>query len=293
MEDLVSIVIPTYNRADLLEEAILSSLQQTYSNKEVIVIDDGSRDNTKEICKKYVASGQIRYVYKENGGIGSALNRGISEMKGTWFKWLSSDDVLIHNAVEELVHFALEKKSKAVYSDYMLIDQHGNRRGEYVEPTYNTYLDYASSLWEQFIGNGSSVLIHKSVFEQVGLFDTTLRFGEDYDFWLRACIIHGVMFHRCPKMLLKYRMHSKQLSEKVGDDDRIIERIKHYERIRNRIKEQYISVYGKRNWSQLIEEFRKRGKIRPLWRRMARKVLCYLPLDTAKSIVGQYESKKQ
>ena len=92
MQDLVSIIIPTYNRADLVEQSILSSIQQTYPNKEIIVVDDGSTDNTREICQKYIDSGQIRYIYKQNGGIASALNRGISEMKGTWFKWLSSDD---------------------------------------------------------------------------------------------------------------------------------------------------------------------------------------------------------
>lgn len=288
MEELVSLVIPTYNRADLVEESILSAIHQTYANKEIIVVDDGSTDDTKEVCEKYVTAGQIRYIYKQNGGIASALNRGIAEMNGTWFKWLSSDDVLVHNAVEELLHFALENNTKAVYSDYMLIDQDGNKVGEFIEPTYKTYLDFASSLWQQHIGNGSSTLIHKSIFERVGLFDATLKFGEDYDLWLHACILYGIMFYRCPQILLKYRVHSQQLSGKVRN-----EALKNNGRIRQRVKEQYISTYGKREWIQLMDEFKKRGKVRPLWRRVARKVLYYLPQDIRKSIVAVYNSRKQ
>lgn len=293
MVELVSIVIPTYNRADLVEQSIFSSLHQTYQNKEIIVVDDGSTDNTRAMCEKYVTSGQIRYIYQKNEGIGSALNKGISEMKGTWFKWLSSDDVLMHNAVEELLRFALEKNAKVVYSDYMLIDQNGKEVGEVIENTYNDYLDYASSLWQQHIGNGSSSLIHKSVFEQVGTFNATLKFAEDYDFWLRACILNGIMFYRCPQILLKYRMHSKQLSDKMRTDDNLIDRIKIYEQIHQEVKERYISTHGKREWNQLMNEFKKRSHIRPFWRRMGRKMLTYLPHDTTKSIVTMYNSRKE
>lgn len=288
MEELVSVVIPTYNRADLVEESILSAIHQTYPNKEIIVVDDGSTDDTKEVCKKYVKPGQIRYVYKQNRGIGSTLNRGIAEMRGTWFKWLSSDDVLVHNALEELLHFARENNANVVYSDYILIDQQGNEVGESVESTYKTYLDFASSLWVSHIGNGSSALIHKTVFDQVGLFDTGLKFGEDYDFWLRACILHGIMFYRCPQFLLKYRIHPKQLSGEVKK-----EALKNNDRIRQRIKEQYIATYGKIKWNQLIEEFKARGKIRPLWRRIGRKFLIHAPPSVRAAIVEEWKKASE
>lgn len=287
MEELVSIVIPTYNRADLVEESILSAVQQTYVNKEIIVVDDGSTDNTKEVCEKYVTAGHIHYIYKKNGGIASALNRGIAEMNGIWFKWLSSDDVLVHNAVKELLHFAIGNNAKVVYSDYVLIDKHGKKLGEFIEPTYETYLDFAASLWQQHIGNGSSTLIHKSIFERVGLFDTTLKFGEDYDFWLRVCILYETMFYRCPQILLNYRVHSQQLSGKVTN-----EALKNNERIRRRIKEQYVSMYGKRKWNQLIDEFRKRGKVRPLWRQIGRKFLIYAPPSIRQAILEEWSKRK-
>ncbi|MGH9921968.1 MAG: glycosyltransferase [Nitrososphaerales archaeon] len=284
MEDLVSIVIPTYNRADLVEEAILSSVKQTYPNKEILVVDDGSTDNTKEVCKKYVSSGQIRYIYKPNGGTASALNRGIAEMKGSWFKWLSSDDVLLPSAVEELLRFATVNNAKFVYSDFVIIDLEGNKIGEFIESTYATYLDFAASLWQYHIGHGSSSLIHKSVFEQTGIFDTKLRSREDYDFWLRACIVHGIMFYRCPQILLRYRVHPTQITSQIST-----EALRNDMKTRNRIKRQYIEMHGKENWNQLMIEFRKRGHVRPLWRRMARRLLALMPKGASDSIANRYK----
>lgn len=282
MEELVSIVIPTYNRADLLQEAIDSALRQTYPYKEVIVIDDGSTDNTKEICDKY--GEKIRYIYKENGGIASALNKGISEMRGVWFKWLSSDDVLEDNVVEELVKFAHENNAKFIYSDYIIIDDQGRQIGEFIEPTYDTYLDFASKLWQYFIGNGSSSLIHRSIFEKVGVFDTSLKNAEDYDFWLRVCILHGIMLYRCPKVMLRYRVHLGQLTAEVRP-----EALQYNMRIQDLMKKQYIKLYGKKNWNKLMKEFKKRGTIRPLWRRVGRKFLTFMPKGIAGSLVNFYK----
>lgn len=280
--DLVSIVIPTYNRAPLIGDAIDSALNQAYKNTEVIVVDDGSTDNTKEVCSKY--NNKIKYFYKSNGGIASALNFGVEKMQGSWFKWLSSDDILEENAVEELVKFAHEKHARFVYSDYILIDGQGKQVGEFIEPTYDTYLDFAAKLWQSFIGNGSSSLIHRNVFEEVGVFDKSLKSAEDYDFWLRACILHRIMLYRCPKVLLRYRVHSKQLTAEVKT-----EALKIDMRIRERIKHQYIELYGKESWNQLMKEFKKRGYVRPLWRRVARSILAHLPKETADSLVNSYK----
>ena len=86
----VSIVIPVYNGEDYLAYAIDSALSQTYENKEIVVINDGSTDNTDEICKSY--GDKIRYFVKKNGGVASALNLAIEKMDGEYFSWLSHDD---------------------------------------------------------------------------------------------------------------------------------------------------------------------------------------------------------
>ena len=96
---LVSIIIPVYNGSNYVKEAIDSALAQTYKNIEVIVVNDGSTDNTEKIVKSY--GDKIRYFYKENGGVASALNLAIENSKGEYISWLSHDDVYYPNKIQE------------------------------------------------------------------------------------------------------------------------------------------------------------------------------------------------
>lgn len=223
-------MIPTYNRADLLPQAIESALNQTHGNREVIVIDDGSADNTSDVCRKYEAERQISYIRKPNGGIASALNRGILEMHGEWFKWLSSDDYLEPEAVELLLRKAQDTRARVVYSSYRLVDANGKLVGLHPERDRD-YPSFAAELVRRHIGNGSSTLIHRSVFRKVGFFDEGLKAGEDYDFWLRACLLHRYRFRCVEAYTLNYRVHEKQLTARIGqrralaDQTRIRERI--------------------------------------------------------------------
>lgn len=99
----VSIVIPAYNASNFLEQAIDSALAQTYSNFEIIVVNDGSEDDgaTAKVAEKY--SGKIRYIEKQNGGSSSALNVGIQNMNGEWFSWLSHDDLYEPDKLEKQI----------------------------------------------------------------------------------------------------------------------------------------------------------------------------------------------
>ena len=223
----VSIVIPTYNRADFLPQAIDSALDQTYRNIEVIVVDDGSTDYTLDVCRRY--AGRIRYIRKENGGIGSALNVGIRNMRGEWFKWLSSDDYLQPEAVELLLQRAHEANAKIAYSSYMLVDERRRVIGFHPEHE-KSFLGFAAELVQGHVGNGSSVLIHKCVFEKVGVFDEHLKVGEDYDFWLRACLIHRIRFCCLQAFTVNYRVHRGQLrfhfmSDALANRQRIRDRV--------------------------------------------------------------------
>lgn len=223
----VSIIIPAYNREFTIEETILSALNQTYPNVETIVVDDGSTDKTKEICRKF--GDKVRYYYKPNGGISSALNFGIEKMSGTWFKWLSSDDVLTHDAIEKLMQVFNETGGQIIYSDYEIIDEKSNFVSVFREPIYKDYYEFASKIWIRYIGNASSVLIHKSCFETAGFFDETLRFGEDYEWWQRACLVYGYRFFHLQQPIVKYRIHPKQLTTKVKnkafDNDQSIRKL--------------------------------------------------------------------
>ena len=104
MSELVSIVIPVYNSEQFLKESLESIINQTYSNIEIICVNDGSTDNSLEILKSY--SDKIIIISQKNQGLASALTIGINQMKGKWFKWFSPDDVMYTHTIETLVDTA-------------------------------------------------------------------------------------------------------------------------------------------------------------------------------------------
>ena len=207
---LVSIVIPTYNRAGLLGECIDSALAQSYANCEVVVVDDGSTDRTPELCSAYGT--RIRYFRKQNGGAASALNHGIRLMNGVWFKWLSSDDVLEPGAIGALLKAAESAKAGVSYGDFVTIDRSGRQFGRHASRGFRSQDDFVVELWYHFVGSAGAALISRRCFELVGLFDESIRYGEDYDWWLRAALIHRVSFVHVSAQVVRYRVHPGQIS---------------------------------------------------------------------------------
>ncbi len=209
----VSIVIPTYNQnPKFLTEAIESALHQSYpKNKyEILVVDDGSSRILPEIVtKKFEKEKQLRLIKKNHGGIGHTLNVGINEMHGNYFKWLSSDDVLVENSLEIFMSYSGEKK--ILYGDWLKIDGDSEIIGVYHEPVFKNQAAAQAQLWRSYFGNGSASLIPKSAFNEVGLFDS-LPYYEDYDWWLRAMFLHDYCFEHVNNIVAKYRYHSSQLT---------------------------------------------------------------------------------
>jgi len=198
-------VIPAYNAEKYIKEAIDSALNQTYKDIEVLVIDDGSTDNTIDRIP-----GGVWLHRQKNGGPASALNSGIKAAKGEWIKWLSADDILEPDAIESIMKYVKDKKT-IYYTHYTIIDKDGKFIKKFTEPER-----VESDLWKLFYGNGSSSIIHKDVFALCGLFDENLRHSEDYEFWLRATQLYGVRLRLIPQYTLKYRRHPDQLTNKVG-----------------------------------------------------------------------------
>ena len=224
----VSIVIPVYNAEKYIKECVESALNQTYHDIEVIAIDDGSTDKSLEILKKY--QDKIKIIVKKNGGTATALNTGIKVMTGEWFKWLSADDVLYPNAVEELISETKEVKNPSntiFYSNYHYVDSNSDVIGDFIEPNYNNLdnFNFNVILLDHFVGNGSTSLIHKSAFENYGLFDENLSFADDYEFWLRCCVLNNFSMYLVPKILAGYRIHPTQLTVKVKGKFRMQEKI--------------------------------------------------------------------
>ena len=120
---MVSIIIPVFNGANYIREAIDSALAQTYKNIEVIVVNDGSIDDTDQIVLSY--GNKVRYFTKENGGVSSALNLALREMRGEYFSWLSHDDLYLPDKVKiQIEHLnLLKEKDVILYSNYVYIDE--------------------------------------------------------------------------------------------------------------------------------------------------------------------------
>lgn len=207
----ISIIIPVYNGEKFIQEAIESALNQDYENKEVIVVDDGSTDDTRALILQYW--GKITMVLQSNQGTANALNTGIRNSVGEWIKWLSADDVLYPNALTETMK-QVDDKNCIYYTSYDYIGDHG---GEFIEPERDI-----NDLWSFFYGNGSTSLIHKSVFNKCGVFDDSLKHSEDYEFWLRATMVYGVKLKLIPIKTIKYRIHSGQLTNKAGGSNDVM-----------------------------------------------------------------------
>ena len=227
----VSIVIPVYNAERYLDECVLSALDQTHADAEVIAVDDGSTDSSAEILGGY--ADRVRVFRKPNGGTASALNRGAREMSGEWFKWLSADDALKPHALEALAGAActVEGPDHCIfYADFDHVNRRGGRIRRYdrAEPDNNGRTDFERNavLLHHFYGNGTTSMFHRSAFERCGPFDESIGFAEDYEFWLRCCLLHGYRLHLVPRNIARYRVHESQLSstragESAANSDRI------------------------------------------------------------------------
>lgn len=207
---LVSIVIPVYNGSNYMREAIDSALNQTYRNIEVIVVNDGSTDKTDEIAKSY--GNKIRYFSKENGGVSTALNLAIENMKGAYFSWLSHDDMYLPEKIESQINILkdLEDKTTVIYSGYKYIDENNNILNEVKLEKRFSLSELNKPLFSLFHEqlSGCTLLIHVSHFQRVGRFDASLKTTQDYDLWFR--ILRDGTIHYDINCNVLSRVHGKQ-----------------------------------------------------------------------------------
>lgn len=208
----VTIIIPVYNCQDYILESISSCIEQTDN---IIVVNDGSTDNTKHLADYFTP--EIKLINLEkNGGTAKALNEGIKASNTPFIKWLSADDVLKRNAINDMI-WQVNKhcniNNRIFYTHYDIITAENEVIKTFTEP-FITRENQKSVLLDRFYGNGSTSLIHKDVFDKVGLFNESLGYQEDYDFWLRAVCLHDVRLTLLPLNTIYYRIHDQQLTQK-------------------------------------------------------------------------------
>ena len=209
----VTIVIPVYNGANYLKCAIDSALKQTYKNLEILVVNDGSSDNgaTERVARSY--GDKIRYVYKENGGVSTALNLAIEKMTGEYFSWLSHDDTYESNKIETEINYLKDKnllyKKTIVYSDYYLIDVRGKVLSKAIK-NHEELLEKPEYALLKGNINGLSLLIPKTAFDEHGGFDANLKATQDYELWRKMARTYE--FVHIPELLVSTRSHAKQVT---------------------------------------------------------------------------------
>lgn len=212
----ISAIIPTYNRAGLLARALKSVLSQTRMPDEIIVVDDGSTDETAEMIAREFS--RVKCISQENAGVSAARNTGITASTGTWIALLDSDDEWMPKKLEQQVDALQQCPDLRLCHTEEIWIRNGRR--------VNQGLRHAKSggmIFEQCLPlcaiSPSSVLLKRDLLDEVGDFDESLPACEDYDLWLRICCEHPVLFVDDP-LVVKYGGHDDQLSRKHWGIDR-------------------------------------------------------------------------
>ena len=245
-----SVVIPTYNRRPFLEKAVDSVLNQTYRNFELIIIDDGSSDGTKEFISNHEDS-RIRYIYQNNSGVSHARNRALKLTKGNYIAFLDSDDFWTEEKLEKTADHVKASPDISIFHTDEVWYRKGkllSQRKKHKKPTGHVY-EKALPLCCISI---STATVKKEVFEKIGAFDETFEACEDYDFWLRATSNYEVEL--IPEELtIKDGGRIDQLSSSVWGLDRF--RIKALEKILSS------GTLNNEDYKITFKEFKKKCRI--------------------------------
>ncbi len=208
----VSIIMPSFNQAQFLEEAIRSVLGQTYPNIEFIAVDGGSRDESPEILKKY-GEHFAWWVSEKDKGHADALNKGFSHATGEILAWLNSDDLYYPQAVAEAVSLLQQHPEVGmVYGDADLIDNAGAPAGQFSA----RQTDYRRMLRGSVHIPQATTFFRADLWRQVGPLDLSLFFSFDYDLWVKIAKVSKLLY--VPKRWAKFRIHSD--GKTIVNDDR-------------------------------------------------------------------------
>jgi len=211
---LVSAIIPTYNRGWIIKEAVDSVMSQDYRDFELIIVDDGSTDNTPEILNS--CRGDILVFRQENQGVSAARNRGIAEASGRFIAFLDSDDLWLPQKLFRQVEFFNKNPDAQICQT----EETWIRKGVRVNPKKRHKKPWGM-IFEPSLAlclvSPSAVMIRRSLFKKVGGFDETLPACEDYDLWLRISCRYPVYLIETP-LIIKRGGHNDQLSASPGLD---------------------------------------------------------------------------
>ncbi|ATH07299.1 hypothetical protein BIY24_04910 [Halobacteriovorax marinus] len=206
----ISVIIPTFNREKFLSRAVESVLSQSYTEFELIIVDDGSTDNSYHEVKKYLKDSRVRYLYQSNQGVSSARNLGVFVSSGEWVSFLDSDDEWDSKKLEEQLSYINEHSEYSIIhcqENWFRNSKRVNLPKQYIKKGGDIFRDclYLCAI------SPSTVMIKRDLFERLGGFSRDFIVCEDYELWLRICVEHRVGL--VDKALVnKYAGHGDQLS---------------------------------------------------------------------------------
>ena len=206
---LISIITPTYNRASYLPETIRSALGQTYTNFELIIVDDGSEDDTCSVLEPFLADTRVRYFYQKNQGQSVARNVAIAQSSGGLIAFLDSDDVWKPDKLEKQVAvFEAYPDVDIVHGDEAVIDERS------VVISRKNMARHSGFITRQLLADNSvsitTALVKRRCFEEMGCFDVSVGVADDYELWLRFSARYR--FHYEPGIVASYRVMADQIS---------------------------------------------------------------------------------
>lgn len=212
---LVSIIIPAYKAGQYIEETIQGVLDQTHTNFELIIVDDGSPDNQADIIAPIAASdARIQYIKQKNGGVSSARNHGYRLSKGVFLAFLDADDIWLPNNLKlKLAKFASDPDFGLVHSDMAIMDGNSQLTGATKSGKEGYILDDLLSWNGTCVPTPSSILVKKEVIEKVGGFDLELSNAADQEFFFRTAKAYKI--GRVPKVTWWYRVHDNNMHSNI------------------------------------------------------------------------------
>lgn len=213
--ETVSIIIPAYNHARYIRQAVLSALNQSYADVEALVIDDGSTDNTKDVVDPLGTDPRLTYIRQENQGLPSARNRGILAGHGKYVNFLDADDYLHPDKIAHQVNFLEDNPEyDLIYCDIWRVGDDGEPLDDY--SIGGTRQQLTGDLFVPLMLGGyfppHTVLLRRSALDRVGYFDLDLNGCADYDLWLRLAG-HGCRAYYLDEKLAYYRIHPDSMSQ--------------------------------------------------------------------------------
>jgi glycosyltransferase involved in cell wall biosynthesis len=230
---LISVIIPSFNRGTFISHAIKSVLAQTYKDYEIIVVDDGSTDNTKEQVEAF--GDQVRYIYQENRGPSAARNTGIQHAKGKYIAFCDSDDRFLPTKLDKQIEFIHSTpECRFLYTWYYNVNEKGEitKLRKPLTCKNQEHLKYCL-FTRKFTIRTSTLLVHKSCFEKAGLFNEKYWYSQDWDMWLRLAAYYQGYCLEVP--LSEYWLHGDNRSS-------LSVKVHHPE-----IREETLNLYGWNN----------------------------------------------